>query len=128
MRNTHKIVVGKPEGKKPLKKPRRRWEDNIKIDIREIGSKSVDRNHRGRDRYRWWAVVSMAMNIRISGVTSNERACGKNCVMGPPAHIFFISRTHFRQLPGQWPSTDLGLLAEFSLSVPVGLQRIFYTP
>jgi hypothetical protein len=51
-RNSYKIVVENPEGKKPLGRPRRRWEDNIKIGLREIGFEGVDWIHMARDRDR----------------------------------------------------------------------------
>jgi hypothetical protein len=58
IRNTHKILVREPEGKRPLGIPRRRWEDNIKMDLREIGLKGVDWIHLAQDRSRWRAFVN----------------------------------------------------------------------
>jgi len=54
VRNTYKVVVGKPEGKSPLKRPRHRWEDNVNMDFREIGWEGVDCIHlaQGRDSCR----------------------------------------------------------------------------
>jgi hypothetical protein len=49
MRNSYSILVGKPEGKRPLRKPRRRWKDNVRFDLRESGWKGVDRMHLTQD-------------------------------------------------------------------------------
>jgi len=63
MRNAYNILVGKPEGKRPLES-RYRWEDNIRIDIREIGSDGVDWIHLSQVREQWRAVVNLIMNLR----------------------------------------------------------------
>jgi hypothetical protein len=57
--------VGKPEGKRPLGRPRRRWEDNIKMDV-EVGGGRGDWMELAQDRDRWWAVVSAVMNLRVT--------------------------------------------------------------
>jgi hypothetical protein len=57
-RNVPRLLVGKPEGKRPLGRPRRRWIDNIKIDLLEIGVNVVDWIGLAQDRYRWRAVVN----------------------------------------------------------------------
>jgi hypothetical protein len=57
--------VGKPEGKRPLGRPRRRWEDGIRMDLREIGLGGVDWILLAQDRNRWRAVVSAVMNPRV---------------------------------------------------------------
>jgi hypothetical protein len=62
-RKLYKVLVGKPEGKRPLGRPRRRWEDGIRMDLREIGLKGVDWIRLAQDRD--WAVVSTVMNIRV---------------------------------------------------------------
>jgi hypothetical protein len=59
----YKVLVGKPEGKRPLGRPRRRWEDGIRMDLREIGLGGVDWIRLAQDRDRWWAVVSAVMNL-----------------------------------------------------------------
>jgi hypothetical protein len=64
-RNVYRVLVGKPEGKRPLERPRRRWEDGIKIDLREIGWGCVELIHLAQDRDRWRAVVSAVMNLRV---------------------------------------------------------------
>jgi len=57
--------VGKPQGKRPLGRPRRRWEDNIKIDLQEVGCGGMDWNEQAQDRDRWWALVTAVMNLRV---------------------------------------------------------------
>jgi hypothetical protein len=65
-RKVYKVLVGKPEGKRPLGRPRRGWEDGIRImDLREIGLRDVDWIRLAQDRYRWRAVVSAVMNLRF---------------------------------------------------------------
>jgi hypothetical protein len=60
----YNILVRRPEGRRPLGRPRRRWEDNIKMDHREIGFGDVDWIHLAQDRDRWLAVVNTEMNLR----------------------------------------------------------------
>jgi hypothetical protein len=64
-RNVYRSSVGKPEGKRPLGRPRRRWIDNIKMDLSEIGLSVVDWIGLAQDRYRWRYVVNAVMNLRI---------------------------------------------------------------
>jgi hypothetical protein len=64
-RKVHKVLVGKPEGKRPLGRPRRRWEDWIRMDVREIGLGGVDWIRLSQERDRWRAVVSAVMNLRV---------------------------------------------------------------
>jgi hypothetical protein len=64
-RKVYKVLVGKPEGKRPLGRPRRRWEDGIRMDLREIGLGGVDWIRLSQDRDRWRAVVSAVMNLRV---------------------------------------------------------------
>jgi hypothetical protein len=64
-RNLYRDLVGKQEGKRPLERPRRRWEDGIKMDLREIGWGGVEWIHLAQDRDRWWAVVNAVMNLRV---------------------------------------------------------------
>jgi hypothetical protein len=64
-RKVYKVLVGKPEGKRPLGRPKRRWEDGIRMDLREIGLGGVDWIRLPQDRDRWRAVVSAAMNLRV---------------------------------------------------------------
>jgi hypothetical protein len=64
-RNTYGILVRKPEGKRLLGRPRHRWVDNIKIDIREIGWDGVDWMKLAQDRHQWRALVNTMMNLRV---------------------------------------------------------------
>jgi hypothetical protein len=61
----YRILVGKPEGKIPLGRPRRRWEDNIKMDLQEARCGDMDRIELAQDRDRWWALVNAV--IKSSG-------------------------------------------------------------
>jgi len=61
-RDVHRVLVGKPEGKRPLGRPRRRWEDNI--NLREVGG-GGDWMELAQDRDRWWALVNTVMNLRV---------------------------------------------------------------
>jgi len=64
-RGVHRVLVGKPEGKRPLGRPKRRWEDNIKIDLREVGV-GGDWMELAQNRDRWRALVNTVMNFRVS--------------------------------------------------------------
>jgi hypothetical protein len=64
-RNAYKLLVGKPEGKRSLGRPRCRWIDNIKMDLSEIGLNVVDSIGLAQDRYRWRALVNAIMNFRV---------------------------------------------------------------
>jgi hypothetical protein len=64
-RNVYTLLVRKPDGKRPLRRPRRRWKDNIKIDLLEIGLGVVDWVGLAQDRYRWRALVNSVMNFRV---------------------------------------------------------------
>jgi hypothetical protein len=61
----YKVLVGKPEGKRPLGRPRRRWEDNIKMDLQEIGGGCGDRMELVQDRDGWRTLVSKVRNLRV---------------------------------------------------------------
>ena len=61
----YRVLVGKPEGKRPLGTPRRRWEDNIKMDVQEVGGGCGDWMELAQDRDRWRALVSMVMNLGV---------------------------------------------------------------
>jgi hypothetical protein len=71
-RNVHRVLVGKTEWKRPLERPRRRWEDGIKMDVRETGwgGGGVEWIYPAQDRDRWRAVVNAVMNLRILGPRS----------------------------------------------------------
>jgi hypothetical protein len=64
-RNVYRLLVGKPEGKRPLGRPRRRWIDNIKMGLLVIGLNVVEWIGLAQDRYRWRALVNSVMNLRV---------------------------------------------------------------
>ena len=64
-RGVHRVLVGKPVGKRPLGRPRRRWEDNIKMGLQEVGGDCGDWMELAQDRDRWRALVSTVMNLRV---------------------------------------------------------------
>jgi hypothetical protein len=64
-RKVYEVLVGKPEGKRPPGRPRRRWEDGIRMDLRKIGLGDVDWIRLSQDRDRWLAIVSAVMNLRV---------------------------------------------------------------
>jgi hypothetical protein len=64
-RNAYRLLVGKPEGKRPLGRPRRRWVDNIRLDLGEMGWGDVDWIGLARDRNRWRALVNSVFNLRV---------------------------------------------------------------
>jgi len=64
-RDVYRVFVGKPEGKRPLGRPRRRWENNIKIDLQEVACGGVDWIELAQDRDRWWVLVNAVMNLRV---------------------------------------------------------------
>jgi hypothetical protein len=63
-RNAYRVLMGKPEGKRPLGRPRRRWEGGIRMDLREIGWESIDWIQLAQDSDRW-RVTNMVMNLRV---------------------------------------------------------------
>jgi hypothetical protein len=65
VRGAYNILVGKPEGRRPLGRLRRSWEDNIKMDLKEIGFGDVGWIRWAQDRDRWWALVNTVMNLRV---------------------------------------------------------------
>ena len=64
-RGAYRVLVRKPEGRRPLGRPRRIWEDNIRMDLREVGCGCVDWMELAQDRDRWRALVSAVMNLRV---------------------------------------------------------------
>jgi hypothetical protein len=64
-RNMYRVLIEKPKGKRPLGRPRRRWEDGIRMDLREIGWESVDWIQLAQDRDRWRVLVNTVMNLRV---------------------------------------------------------------
>jgi hypothetical protein len=65
VRGTYNILVGRPEGRRPLGRPRRRWKDSIKMDLREIGFGDVDWIHLAQNKDSWRALVNTVMNLRV---------------------------------------------------------------
>ena len=65
-RSAFKILTGKPIGKRPLRRPRRRWEDNIRMDLQEIGINAGNWVDSAQDRNYWKALVNAALNLRVS--------------------------------------------------------------
>ena len=64
-RGVYRVLVGKPEGKRPLGRPKRRWEDNIRMDLQEVGVGHEDWIGLAQDRDRWRALVSAVRNLRV---------------------------------------------------------------
>ncbi|KAJ4443398.1 hypothetical protein ANN_05066 [Periplaneta americana] len=104
-RNAYRVLVGRPEGKRPLGRPRRRWENNIKMDLREMGYDDREWINFAQDRDQWRAYVRAARNLRscsvcamdsISSVFSvsrlSEPAVGSVCPMDSISSVFSVSR------------------------------------
>ena len=64
-RGVYKVLVGKPEGRRPLGRPRWRWEDNVKTDLQEVGCGGMDWVELAQDRNGWRAVVNSVMNLKV---------------------------------------------------------------
>jgi len=64
-RGIYRVWVGKPDGKRKHVRPRRRWEDNIKINLQEVGGGGMDWVDVAQDKDRWWALVNVVMNLRV---------------------------------------------------------------
>jgi hypothetical protein len=64
-RGVYRVLVGKPEGKKTLGRPKRRWVDNIRMDLQQVGCGYMDCIGLAQDKYRWWTLVSAVINIRV---------------------------------------------------------------
>ena len=65
-RGVYRVLVGNPEGKRPLGRHRRRWEDNIKMELQEVGCGGMDWLELAQDRDRWQALVNVVMNFRVA--------------------------------------------------------------
>jgi len=64
-RGMYRVLVGKPEGKRPLGRPRHSWKDNVKMDLQEVGCGGVEWIELAQDRDRWWALVNAVMNLQV---------------------------------------------------------------
>jgi len=64
-RGVYRVLVGKPDGKRPLGRPRHRWEDNIKMDLEEVGCGCMDWTKLAQNRVRWWGLVNVVMNHQV---------------------------------------------------------------
>jgi hypothetical protein len=64
-RGVYRVLVGKPEGKRTLGRPRRRWEDNIKMDLQEVGCRGMDWIELAQDKHRWRTLVNVVINLRV---------------------------------------------------------------
>jgi hypothetical protein len=64
-RDVYRVLMGKPEGKRPLVRPRHRWEDNIKMGLQEVGRGGMDWMGLAQDRDRWWTLVNAVMNLQV---------------------------------------------------------------
>jgi len=64
-RDVYRFLMGKPEGRRPLGRPRRRWEDNIKMDLQEVRCGGIDWIELAQERDRWRALVNVVMNLRV---------------------------------------------------------------
>jgi hypothetical protein len=70
-RNAYRLLVGKPEGKRPLRRPRCRWVDNIRMDLGEVGWGDVDWIDLAQDRYKWTALVNSVLNLWVPKMLGN---------------------------------------------------------
>jgi hypothetical protein len=70
-RGMYRVLVGKPEGKRPLGRPKHRWEDNIKMDLQEVGWGSMDSIEVAKGRDRWQALVNAVMNLWVPQIMGN---------------------------------------------------------
>jgi hypothetical protein len=64
-KNVYRVLVGRPKGRRPLVRPRRKWEDNLKLDLREIGIDGANWIQLAQDRVQWRDFVNMVMNLRV---------------------------------------------------------------
>ena len=70
-RGVYRVLVGKPEERRSLGRPRRRWVDNIRMDLQEVGCGYMNWIGLAQDRDRWWTLVSAVMNLRVPGIEGN---------------------------------------------------------
>jgi hypothetical protein len=90
-RNVYRLLVGKPEGKRPLGRPRHRWMDNIKIDLLEIGLNVVDWIGLAQDRYRWRGLVNSVLNLRVPYNAENQPSGCTTCGLSSGTRLHRVS-------------------------------------
>jgi hypothetical protein len=90
-RNVYRLLVGKPEGKRPVGRPRCRWIDNIKMDLLETGLSVVDWIRLPQDRYRWRALVNSVMNLRVPYIAGKLPSGCKICGLSSGTQLHRIS-------------------------------------
>ena len=64
-KGVYRVLLGKPQGMRPLARPRRRWQVNVRMDLQEVGSGDMDWIKLARDRDRWWILVNVVMKLRV---------------------------------------------------------------
>jgi hypothetical protein len=92
-RNVYRLLVGKPEGKGPLGRPRHRWVNNIRMNLVEIGFGEVDWIGLAQDRYRWRALVNAVMNLRFPYNAGKLPSGCTTCGLSSSAQLHRISQS-----------------------------------
>ncbi|KAJ4451316.1 hypothetical protein ANN_02777 [Periplaneta americana] len=125
-RNGYRVLVGRPEGKRPLGRPRRRWEDNINMDLREVGYDDRDWINLAQDRDRWRAYVRAAMNLRLLNTlaTDLDYMLSDLCATPPPPYENGGIVDHEGDIAHIRSITDLDFCANFinSKTVIIGYK------
>jgi hypothetical protein len=85
----YRLLVGKPEGRRPLGRPRLRWTDNINMGLLEMGLGVVDWIGLAQDRHRWRAIVNAEMNLRVPQIAGKLLSCCTTC--GPSSYVHLHS-------------------------------------
>ncbi|KAJ4451239.1 hypothetical protein ANN_02700 [Periplaneta americana] len=118
-RNAYRVLVGRPEGKRPLGRPRGRWEDNIKMDLREVGYDDRYLINLTQDRDRWRAYVRAAMNLQVpskpfvSTIDSEIR-------LRVPASYGLEDHRDNHTIPSSWLDNHLSLLRHVDMRAAAG--------
>jgi len=102
--------VGKPEGKRPLGRPRLRWEDNIKMDLQEVGCGGMDWIELAQDRDRWRADVNGVMNLRVPYNAGNFLTSWKPVSFSRTTLLLGVSKQGSSQLQGLQPMSNIWLI------------------
>jgi len=109
----YRVVVGKPEGRRSLQRPRHRWVDNIRMDLQEVGCGYMDWTGLAQDRDRWWTLVSAVMNLRVPWNAGNFLttcklvSCSRRSLHHGASKYSTYTTTCFG--PICWPSSDCDL-------------------